>query len=136
MTKYVFVNGGTKKQRALVEDVAWWFCEKYFSRFKSFNIDIDLVNIEGEVNGWCMPIDRRACHIEIDKKQKGDDFITCILHELVHVKQYLKGELKDISALEQRWKGESHISIDYYDLPWEIGAYHLQEVLLEEYKNA
>ena len=57
MTKYVFVNGGTKKQRALVEDDAWWFCEKYFSRFKSFNIDIDLVNIEGEVNGWCMPID-------------------------------------------------------------------------------
>ena len=83
-----------------------------------------------------MPIDRRACHIEIDKKQKDDDFITCILHELVHVKQYLKGELKDISALEQRWKGESHISIDYYDLPWEIEAYHLQEVLLEEYKNA
>ena len=63
MTKYVFVNGGTKKQRALVEDVAWWFCEKYFSRFKSFNIEIDLVNIEGEVNGWCMPIDRRSCVI-------------------------------------------------------------------------
>ena len=83
-----------------------------------------------------MPTDRRACHIEIDKTQKSDDFITCILHELVHVKQYLKGELKDISALEQRWKGESHISIDYYDLPWEIEAYHLQEVLLEEYKNA
>ena len=82
-----------------------------------------------------MPIDRRACHIEIDKKQEGDDFITCILHELVHVKQYLKGELKDISALEQRWKGESHISIDYYDLPWEKEAYHLQEILLEEYKN-
>ena len=60
MTKYVFVNGGTKKQRALVEDVAWWFCEKYFSRFKSFNIEIDLVNIEGEVNGWCMPIDRSS----------------------------------------------------------------------------
>jgi hypothetical protein len=51
------------------------------------------------------------------------------------VKQYLKGELKDISALEQRWKGESHISIDYYDLPWEKEAYHLQEILLEEYKN-
>ena len=75
MDKYIFVNGGTKKQRALVEDVSWWFCEKYFSRFKSFNIEIDLVNIEGEVNGWCMPIDRRACHIEIDKKQKG-----CLLY--------------------------------------------------------
>ena len=66
-----YVNGGTKKQRALVEDVTWWFCKKYFSRFKSFDIEIDLVNIEGEVNGWCMPVDRRAGHIEIAKKQKG-----------------------------------------------------------------
>ena len=70
MTKYVFVNGGTKKQRALVEDVAWWFCEKYFSRFKSFNIEIDLVNIEGEVNGWCMPIDRRAVILRLTKNKR------------------------------------------------------------------
>ena len=130
-----YVNGGTKKQRALVEDVTWWFCKKYFSRFKSFDIEIDLVKIEGEVNGWCMPVDKRACNVQIDKRQSGDDFITCILHELVHVKQYFKGELKDISALEQRWKGESHISIDYYNLPWEKEAYHLQEVLLKEWKR-
>ena len=135
MTKYVFVNGGTKKQRALVEDVAWWFCEKYFSRFKSFNIDIDLVNIEGEVNGWCMPIDRRACHIEIDKKQKGDDFITCILHELVHVKQQFKGELKEMKGIEKMWRGEVHICIDYMNLPWEKEAYAMQETLLIEYKK-
>ena len=132
---FVLVNGGTKKQRNLIEDIAWWFCDKYFSKFKYFNIEFDLTKIEGKVQGWCMEIDKNCSHIEIDKRLKGDDFITCVLHELVHVKQYLKGELKDISALEQRWKGESHISIDYYDLPWEIEAYHLQEILLEEYKN-
>ena len=135
MTKYVFVNGGTKKQRALVEDVAWWFCEKYFSRFKSFNIEIDLVNIEGEVNGWCMPVDRRSCHIEIDKIQKGDDFITCILHELVHVKQQFKGELKEMKGIEKMWKGEVHICIDYMNLPWEKEAYAMQETLLIEFKK-
>ena len=135
MTKYVFVNGGTKKQRALVEDVAWWFCEKYFSRFKSFNIEIDLVNIEGEVNGWCMPVDIRTCHIEIDKKQKGDDFVTCILHELVHVKQQFKGELKEMNGIEKMWKGEVHICIDYMNLPWEKEAYAMQETLLIEFKK-
>ena len=40
MDKFVLVYGGTKKQRWLVEDIAWWFCEKYFKRFKSFNIEI------------------------------------------------------------------------------------------------
>ena len=72
---------------------------------------------------------------ELDDEEFANECFKVLGHELVHVKQYLKGELKDISALEQRWKGESHISIDYYDLPWEIEAYHLQEVLLEEYKN-
>ena len=30
---FVLVNGGTKKQLALIEDIAWWFCDKYFSKF-------------------------------------------------------------------------------------------------------
>ena len=46
MDKFVIVNGGTQKQRWLVEDISWWFCDKYFNRFKSFNIEIDLEKIE------------------------------------------------------------------------------------------
>ena len=135
MEKFVLVDGGTKKQRDLVEDIAWWFCEKYFSRFKSFNIEIDLCNIEGEAQGWAMEIDKNCSHIEIDKRQKGDDFITCVLHELVHVKQQFKGELKEIDRLQKMWKGEVHLVIDYHNLPWEKEAYKMQEILLEEYKN-
>ena len=111
MEKFVLVDGGTKKQRDLVEDIAWWFCEKYFSRFKSFNIEIDLCKLE------------------------GDDFITCVLHELVHVKQQFKGELKELGGFQKMWKGEVHIGVDYYNLPWEKEAYKMQEILLEEYKN-
>jgi len=135
MDRFVLVNGGTKNQRDLIEDIAWWFCEKYFSRFKSFNIEIDLCKIEGDVQGWAMEIDKNCSHIEIDKRQKGDDFITCVLHELVHVKQQFKGELKEMDGLQKMWKGEVHLGIDYYNLPWEKEAYKMQEVLLEEYKN-
>lgn len=135
MDKFVLVNGGTKNQRDLIEDITWWFCEKYFSRFKSFNIEIDLCKIEGDVQGWAMEIDKNCSHIEIDKRQKGDDFITCVLHELVHVKQQFKGELKEMDGLQKMWKGEVHLGIDYYNLPWEKEAYKMQEVLLEEYKN-
>ncbi len=88
---FVLVNGGTKKQRNLIEDIAWWFCNKYFSRFKYFNIEFDLTKIEGDVQGWCMEVDKNCSHIEIDKRLKGDNFITCVLHELVHVKQQFKG---------------------------------------------
>ena len=134
----MLVNGGTKKQRWLIEDITWWFCEKYFKRFKYFNIEIDLCKIPEKVQGWCMEIDKNCSHIQIDKRLEGDDFITCVLHELVHVKQQFKGHLKEYpanSGIEKMWKGEIYLGIDYMNLPWEKEAYEQQEILLKEYKE-
>jgi hypothetical protein len=161
MDKFVIVNGGTKKQRQLVHNITGWFCNKFFNRFKSYNIEFDLCKIEGNVQGWCLEIDRNASHIEIDKRLKGDDFITCVLHELVHVKQQFKKELVELNGKAKRWKDEIHIGImnfsdmdkieaekirmmaltkdvfvsDYMDLPWEKEAYAMQETLLIEWKE-
>ena len=161
MDKFVIVNGGTKEQRQLVHNITGWFCNKFFNRFKSYNIEFDLCKIKGEVQGWAMEIDRNASHIEIDKRLKGDDFITCVLHELVHVKQQFKKELVELNGKAKRWKDEIHIGImnfsdmdkieaekirmmaltkdvfvsDYMELPWEIEAYAMQETLLIEWKE-
>ena len=132
---FVLVNGGTKKQRALIEAIAWWFCDKYFSKFKYYNIEFDLTKIEGKVQGWCMEIDKNCSQIASDKRLKGDNFITFVLHELVHVKQQFKGELKEMNGIEKMWKGEVHICIDYMNLPWEKEAYEQQEILLKKFKN-
>tara|TARA_Y100000813_G_scaffold189403_1_gene164549 strand:- start:670 stop:1098 length:429 start_codon:yes stop_codon:yes gene_type:complete len=132
---YIIINGGTQKQRWLAEDITFWFCNKFFKRFKSYNIEIDLDNMDGDVQGWCMEIDKNASHIQLNKKLKGDDFITCLLHELVHVRQQFKGYLKDIDSVQKMWKGEAYFCIDYYNLPWEKEAYEQQEVLLNEYRN-
>ena len=48
MDKFVIVNGGTQKQRWLVEDIAWWFCTKYFKRFKSIKKD-SIIFLKGHV---------------------------------------------------------------------------------------
>ena len=161
MDKFVIVNGGTKKQRQLVHNITGWFCNKFFNRFKSYNIEFDLCKIEGNVQGWCLEIDRNASHIEIDKRLKGDDFITCVLHELVHVKQQFKKELVELNGKAKKWKDEIHIGImnfsdmdkieaekirmmaltkgvfvsEYMDLPWEKEAYAMQETLLIEWKE-
>ena len=161
MDKFVIVNGGTKEQRQLVHNITGWFCNKFFKRFKSYNIEFDLCKIEGNVQGWALEIDRNASHIEIDKRLKGDDFITCVLHELVHVKQQFKKELVELNGKAKRWKDEIHIGImnfsdmdkieaekirmmaltkdvfvsDYMELPWEIEAYAMQETLLIEWKE-
>ena len=161
MDKFVIVNGGTKEQRQLVHNITGWFCNKFFNRFKSYNIEFDLCKIKGNVQGWCLEIDRNASHIEIDKRLKGDDFITCVLHELVHVKQQFKKELVELNGKAKKWKDEIHIGImnfsdmdkieaekirmmaltkdvfvsDYMELPWEIEAYAMQETLLIEWKE-
>ena len=161
MDKFVIVSGGTKKQRELVHNITDWFCDKFFNRFKSYNIEFDLCKIEGNVQGWAMEIDKNASHIEIDKRLKGDDFITCVLHELVHVKQQFKKELVELNGKAKKWKDEIHIGImnfsdmdkieaekirmmaltkdvfvsDYMDLPWEKEAYAMQETLLIEWKE-
>jgi hypothetical protein len=43
--------------------------------------------------------------------------------------------MKEMDGLQKMWKGEVHLGIDYYNLPWEKEAYKMQEVLLKEYKN-
>jgi hypothetical protein len=54
----------------------------------------------------------------------GHRVLKTLAHELVHVKQYIRGELswRDAGLL---WKGVSHNPknmLHYYDLPYEIEA--------------
>ena len=81
---YVEVIGGTKKQRILSEDVAFWCIEKMMPRMKTLEI------------------------------------------EMIHVKQYARNEF----SIRTGSSGEN-----YWDLPYEIEAYELQDTLLKEYKG-
>jgi hypothetical protein len=63
---------------------------------------------------------RLADHLSFKK------MIQTLAHEMVHVKQYAKGELKYLDKLKaSRYNGELYHLDDhsYWDLPWEIEAY-------------
>ena len=52
--------------------------------------------------------------------------IQTLAHEMIHVKQFAKGEMYDhIHAAKVRWKNKNYNvdEIDYWDYPWEIEAY-------------
>jgi hypothetical protein len=52
--------------------------------------------------------------------------LLVLAHEMVHVKQYARGELKDFVRLNRvKWKGKIYNDrvIDYWELPWEIEAH-------------
>jgi hypothetical protein len=64
--------------------------------------------------------------ITIDKKLSESAMLLALAHEMVHVKQYAKGELKDyLKVHKSKWKGEiiDPNVVDYWDQPWEIEAH-------------
>ena len=125
----IFVDtiGGNKKQRELVNDVAYWCVNKLMPRMKKLDIEIQINNLKDNAVGYCMmQDDNRTFELEVDKKLDDDELITTVCHEMVHVKQYARNEL----GINDNHDGEN-----YYDLPYEKEAYELQEILLEEYKE-
>lgn len=61
----------------------------------------------------------------LDKKL----MLKTLAHEMVHVKQYAKGELKDyLISNKSKWKGEIFINdeIEYWFQPWEIEAHGME----------
>ena len=132
----VNVQGGTAQKRQLAEDLCYFVAQRYkFSPKKEIEIDVNIKSIDG-AQGFCMDCDDGLYEIEIDNKITGDDFITCVLHELVHVKQYVKKELHDCGCVQMYKKVAYETDMNYLDKPWEKEAYKMQVVLLEEYKNA
>lgn len=74
-----------------------------------------------------------------NKSQKR--LLLTLMHELVHVKQYANGELKDYRSGAIRWKKKKYSSEQETDIlsimstPWEKQAYKLSEEIYTKYKN-
>ena len=65
--------------------------------------------------------------MELDSSDKPDVILQNFAHEMVHVKQWARGELKDVMRGYSlcKWKGElvDTEKVEYYDTPWEIEAF-------------
>jgi len=75
--------------------------------------------------------------LENNRKEEYDNPLVVLAHEMVHVKQYVKGELEDFHGYSM-WKGQRFEdfalgSEDYYFAPWEVEAYGYQVGLYETY---
>jgi hypothetical protein len=92
--------------------------------------------------GYCNWIDKniepRSFSIVMHKNTSRRRFNETLIHELVHVKQYAKGELKDYKSGRTKWKKkvfeEDNLSaIAIMNTPWEKEAYRLSEEIYDKY---
>ena len=68
---------------------------------------------------------------EMDDEEHANEMFRVLGHELVHVKQYVVGDLS-IRAKGMYWKGELTsvgTMMEYFKSPWEVEAYGLERYL-------
>tara|TARA_E500000318_G_scaffold18538_1_gene19330 strand:+ start:327 stop:755 length:429 start_codon:yes stop_codon:yes gene_type:complete len=137
----VLVTGSGKNKRALVEEAAVFFKNQLMPRMKNLWIDIKL-RPNYEDDGDCIWTDSyyrpREFHINLKSTNDEDHMIKTLAHEMVHVKQWAREEIKDGRDVTQAlWKKTRLVDCQktaYEDLPWEKEANKLEEILFERWK--
>ena len=102
---------------------------------KYISVDVDFTDLD--VEGHCIDAGDGEFSIEIKKDLPMREKMIVLMHELVHMKQHIAGELefggiiigKDgLKCKTTTWMGAEfdEEGTDYFDRPWEIEAFGRQ----------
>ena len=129
-------HSGYGYSKRLCEDVAIWFLNKFLPRHK---IEVEILHRglkrEG-VYGYCDytgdSYRPREFLIELQTYMDEELYIKTLLHELVHLRQWVIGSLR--SKRGKMYYGSTKVEeLDYEDQPHEIEARQQENVLYLEY---
>ena len=106
----------------LLEEAFWFGVKELMPRKKNLDVTITLCDTGDSACGWHLCTDKYVHEIELHPELDTEDMLTCLWHEMVHIRQAERG-IYDSDG------------ISYYDRPTEIEAYKLQEELLEKWNK-
>jgi hypothetical protein len=127
----ITVQGGTQAQKKYVQSVVQFCVQRLMPKMKTLDITVRMKDLKGSAYGYCMPVDGerpdrpRDFEIEVDSGMRLRRLLETICHEMVHVKQYARGELyQGVRVNKHRWQGKwINKDPEYWDQPWEIEAH-------------
>lgn len=147
-----------EKDQEILIDVAKFTLAKFVKPSKLKNVTINVRLETDYTRGWSgecadQGVDeftgRRKFDIVIritkinhrakDVLKRLKDPMKTIIHEMVHVKQYVNREMRDFDNGDTKFQGKTIIAekqcnyYEYWDLPWEVEAYGHQEGTYEQY---
>ena len=132
--------------RALASAAIWYGAVLLGTRMVN-NIYLDIKLTKGlkkkeKAYGYCHIVDDnlsrpREFMVELDASMKYgfDEILTWLAHEMVHLKQFVRGELFDYATGRVQWKTRSFGRLDHDDQPWEKEAYRLEGELYEMFEE-
>ena len=118
------------------KSVALWFLNTYVSRYKIY-LEICHRGLKHEkVHGYCDFTGKsyrpREFLIELDTYMPKELYIKTLLHELVHLRQWLNGSLR-LHKGKMCYNLECVEDYDYEDQPHEIEARQQEKILYLKY---
>jgi len=94
-------------------------------------------DLDDDFQGATMNIEVADCMMVLLKAPKRVtpismmEMATTLAHEMVHVKQLAKGQMRFLPNEARIWKGKKYTKkTKYLDMPWELDAFSKQEILL------
>lgn len=118
--------------KKLCEKAARFYADRLLHSRTKATIDLQITFKKSKKilgDGWCDWEDKshkpRVFLIALDRSLSQKKMLLALAHEMVHLKQFATGEMKDMAKGNTvKWRGEI-MSRDglYWDHPWEIEAY-------------
>ena len=140
-------RSNNQELKDLVKQGAEFYGEVLLGKRMAKNIYLDIkltkdLKKKEKAYGYCHIIDDslarpREFMIELDASMKYsfNQILTWLAHEMVHLKQFVRGELFDYENGRVQWKSRSFGRVKYDDQPWEKEAYRLEGELYEMFKE-
>lgn len=138
---YITARGSNRKTQKICKDIAQYCSEKLMGKRLSDNVSLKIEFVKqldkfNVTDGDCMWEDEeerpREFTIRVRDGMCLSKKLRTICHEMVHVKQYAKGEMRQSwrPAKMTRFNGELYPDdMDYWDQPWEIEAFGREDGL-------
>lgn len=129
----ISAEGGTKTQRRIGDQAIRFFIKKLMPRKRSLSIELKIHNlIKDDMVGSCQHIEGNEVLIESHHRGTLYDYITFLAHECIHMKQFVRGELKFENG-KDIWNGEDLTGLAYRKQPWEMEAWKGQHSLAKDF---
>ena len=134
------VNGGSQEERQLIEEAFYFAVEELMPRKQKLDVEIWLTDMPyDDADGYHLHVDKYEHNIELQTGLIEEDLVTALFHEMVHVRQSERCQMKD-KGLIKIWNGVEYLSLystvdEYMSLPWEAEAYKLQEEMYTKWNN-
>ena len=132
------VKGSNKLNRKLVKTAAWWYAEKLMGKRLMSGLEINinfsktLLSKDGN-EGTAIWEDEntrpKEFTIALDSTCNIRNILITLAHEMVHVKQWAKGEMYEYAVQDMVRFNKTKFNladINYWDYPWEIEAFGRQ----------